>query len=166
MQNTQLKIDINFQNTLLINGKDELQFYISSDAGKTFGDIKKIASGGELSRLMLAIKTVLSKYKNLPTIIFDEIDAGVSGEVAQNMAEIMKEMAQNMQVIVITHLPQVAVAGKHHYKVYKTSDGGIETQVKNLTDQERIYEIAEMLEGKPPSESALKHAKHLLQSSL
>jgi len=166
MQNTLLKIDITPEKTFLSNGKDILQFHISSDAGKTFGDIKRIASGGELSRLMLAIKTILSKYKNLPTIIFDEIDAGVSGEVAQNMAEILKEMAQNMQVIVITHLPQVAVAGKQHFKVYKTSDDEIETHVKNLTNQERIHEIAEMLEGKPPSESALKHAKHLLQSSL
>ncbi len=165
MQNTSLKIEIIPQGTFLFNGKDALEFKISSDAGKSFGDINKIASGGELSRLMLAIKTVLSKYKNLPTIIFDEIDAGVSGEVAQNMAEILKEMAQNMQVIVITHLPQVAVAGKQHYKVIKTSEGDIETQVKELTDQERIYEIAEMLEGKLPSESALKHAKHLLQSS-
>ena len=144
------------------NGKDDLQFQISSDAGKSFGDLKRIASGGELSRLMLAVKTVLSKYKKLPTIIFDEIDSGVSGEVAQNMSEVLKELSRNMQVIVITHLPQIAVAGAQHFKVFKTSKGDINTQVKQLNKQERIYEIAEMIEGKSPSDSALQHAKHLL----
>ena len=162
MHNTRLKIDLLPQNYFLNNGKDDLQFQISSDAGKSFGDLKRIASGGELSRLMLAVKTVLSKYKKLPTIIFDEIDSGVSGEVAQNMSEVLKELSRNMQVIVITHLPQIAVAGAQHFKVFKTSKGDINTQVKQLNKQERIYEIAEMIEGKSPSDSALQHAKHLL----
>ena len=162
MSNTKLKIDLLEQDTFLPNGKDQLQFQISSDAGKSFGDLKRIASGGELSRIMLAVKTVLSKYKKLPTIIFDEIDSGVSGEVAQNMSEVLKELSQNMQVIVITHLPQIAVAGAHHFKVYKSTEGDINTQVKKLSDQERIFEIAEMIEGKSPSDSALQHAKHLL----
>ncbi len=163
MHNTKLKIDLLEQDTFLPNGKDQLQFQISSDAGKSFGDLKRIASGGELSRIMLAVKTVLSKYKKLPTIIFDEIDSGVSGEVAQNMSEVLKELSKNMQVIVITHLPQIAVAGAHHFKVYKSTEGDINTQVKKLSDQERIFEIAEMIEGKPPSDSALQHAKHLLR---
>ena len=162
MTNTKLKIDLLAQKDFLSNGKDQLQFQISSDVGKSFGDLKRIASGGELSRIMLAVKTVLSKYKKLPTIIFDEIDSGVSGEVAQNMSEVLKELSKNMQVIVITHLPQIAVAGAHHFKVYKSTEGDINTQVKKLSDQERVSEIAEMIEGKPPSDSALQHAKHLL----
>jgi len=113
---------------------------------------------------MLAVKTVLSKYKKLPTIIFDEIDTGISGEVAQNMGNVLKKLSFNMQVIVITHLPQIAVKGDTHFKVYKTDDKGVATHVKQLNPQERIYEIAEMLEGKSPSDSALQHAKHLLES--
>jgi len=162
MQNTRLKIELNSAEKLLPNGKDELRFLLSSDKGKRFGDIKKIASGGELSRLMLAVKTVLSKYKKLPTIIFDEIDTGISGEVAQNMASVLRNLAQNMQVIVITHLPQIAVTGDKHYKVYKTGEKDIATHVKPLNPEERVYEIAQMLEGKNPSDSALQHARYLL----
>lgn len=162
MQNTILKLEIQPVDEFLSNGKDKINFYISSDKGKSFGSVKKIASGGELSRLMLAIKTILSKYKKLPTIIFDEIDTGISGEVAQNMADVIQDLSQNMQVIVITHLPQIAVKGNKHFKVYKTNEKEVTTQVKVLTEEERIYEIAEMLEGKNPSESALQHAKYLL----
>ncbi len=162
MHNTRLQIVLEESDDFLPNGKDHLSFLISSDKGKTFGEIKKIASGGELSRLMLAVKTVLSKYKKLPTIIFDEIDTGISGEVAQNMADVLKKLSQNMQVIVITHLPQIAVKGDTHFKVYKTDDTDISTHVKLLNNEERVYEIAGMLEGKNPSESALQHARHLL----
>ena len=164
MSHTQLKISLTPAKDFLSNGRDELQFQISSDKGRHFGDLKRIASGGELSRLMLAVKTVLSKYKKLPTLIFDEIDTGISGEVAQNMANVLKKLSQNMQVIVITHLPQIAVKGDTHFKVFKTTDKGVNTQVKMLSDEERVYEIAEMLEGKPPSDSALQHARHLLGS--
>ncbi len=164
MEHTQLKITLTPAKDFLPNGQDELQFQISSDKGQHFGDLKRIASGGELSRLMLAVKTVLSKYKKLPTLIFDEIDTGISGEVAQNMADVLKKLSQNMQVIVITHLPQIAVKGDTHFKVFKTTDKGVNTQVKLLSDEERVYEIAEMLEGKPPSDSALQHARHLLGS--
>jgi DNA repair protein RecN (Recombination protein N) len=165
MSNTRLKINLNWSDTFLPNGKDQLEFLISSDKGHSFGDIKRIASGGELSRLMLAVKTVLSKYKKLPTIIFDEIDTGISGEVAQNMAEVLKKLAENMQVLVITHLPQIAVKGDHHFKVYKTTENNqITTKVKQLNQEEQVFEIAEMLEGKQPSDSALKHARHLLSN--
>ena len=164
MEHTQLKITLTPAKDFLPNGQDELQFQISSDKGQHFGDLKRIASGGELSRLMLAVKTVLSKYKKLPTLIFDEIDTGISGEVAQNMADVLKKLSQNMQVIVITHLPQIAVKGDTHFKVFKTTDKGVNTQVKLLSDEERVYEIAEMLEGKLPSDSALQHARHLLGS--
>ncbi len=163
MPNSRLKIDLTQSTDFLPNGKDILQFLLSSDKGKSYGDIKKIASGGELSRLMLAVKTVLSKYKKLPTIIFDEIDTGISGEVAQNMADVLKELSQNMQVIVITHLPQIAVKGDTHFKVFKTDNNGITTHVKHLNQEERVYEIAEMLEAKNPSDSALQHARHLLE---
>ena len=164
MKHTRLKIDLSPSLTFLNNGKDQIDFQISSDDGKHFGRIKQIASGGELSRIMLAVKTVLSKYKKLPTIIFDEIDSGISGEVAQNMAEVLSKMSKNMQVIVITHLPQIAAVGEQHYKVFKNTDNQqIETKVKLLNNDERIREIAEMIEGKSPSESALNHAKHLLK---
>ena len=162
MADTKLKIDLQPTEDFLVNGRDLLDFQISSDKGKSFGSLKRIASGGELSRLMLAVKTVLSKYKRLPTIIFDEIDTGISGDVAQKMAEVLKNLSQNMQVIVITHLPQIAVKGDTHFKVYKSRENDITTQVKHLTNEERVYEIAEMLEGKSPSESALGHARHLL----
>ncbi len=163
MNNTRLKIELQQTNTFYNNGYDQLEFLISSDKGQSFGPLKRIASGGELSRLMLAVKTVLSKYKKLPTIIFDEIDTGISGEVAQNMGEVLKKLAENMQVIVITHLPQIAVKGDTHYKVFKTATPqGISTHVTKLNTNERIIEIAQMLEGKSPSDSALQHAKHLL----
>ncbi len=163
MNNTRLKIELQQTNTFYNNGYDQLEFLISSDKGQSFGPLKRIASGGELSRLMLAVKTVLSKYKKLPTIIFDEIDTGISGEVAQNMGEVLKKLAENMQVIVITHLPQIAVKGDIHYKVFKTATPqGISTHVTKLNTNERIIEIAQMLEGKSPSDSALQHAKHLL----
>jgi len=145
-------------------GKNKVTFLLSPDKGKTFGEVKKIASGGELSRLMLAIKYLLSQKKRLPTIVFDEIDAGISGEVARKTAAMLHEMSRNMQLIVVTHLPQTAVKGDKHFKVFKTEkDGQIGSTVKTLSPEERIYEIAEMIEGKPPSNSAVQHARHLLE---
>ncbi len=146
-------------------GTDNIKFLLSSDKGKTFGEVRKIASGGEMSRLMLAIKYLLSKKKQLPTIIFDEIDAGISGEIARKMSNLMEEMSRNLQIITITHLPQTAVKGKKHFKVFKKESGGrVHSGIKELNKEERIKEIAEMIEGKPPSESALKHAEHLLKN--
>ena len=135
----------------------------SANKGLAPGSIKKIASGGEMSRIMLAVKSVLGKYKKLPTIIFDEIDTGVSGEIANKMADIMKEMSQGVQLFSITHLPQVAAKGEHHLKVYKEDQNDITvTRLKNLTRGERIVEIAEMLGGKNVSTAALENAKELL----
>ena len=112
---------------------------------------------------MLSIKAILSQYKALPTIIFDEIDTGVSGEVAVKISEIMKEMGQYMQVISITHLPQVAAKGSHHFKVFKTTDDQkTSTQMKKLSQEERIQEIAAMLGGEEQSITAIEHAKELL----
>ena len=127
------------------------------------GSIKKVASGGEMSRIMLAVKAVLAEYKTLPTLIFDEIDTGVSGEIAHKMAIIMDEMSKTMQLVSITHLPQIASKGAQHIKVYKEDvDNSTVTGLKTLTQEERIVEIAQMIGGKEISDSALAHAKELL----
>lgn len=145
------------------NGKDTLQFLFSANKGGQFGELKKVASGGELSRIMLAIKKVLSENSQLPTIIFDEIDTGVSGEISNKMASIMSTMSEQMQVITITHLPQIAAKGNQHYKVYKEEvNNSTTTSLKQLSADERIVEIAEMLSGKDISDSALTHARELL----
>jgi DNA repair protein RecN (Recombination protein N) len=163
MENTRFQFNLAHLDQYFYNGKDELQLLISANKGVNFGELKKIASGGELSRIMLSVKSILSEYLKLPTIIFDEIDTGVSGDVSQKMAEIMQEMSNNMQVITITHLPQIAAKGKQHYKVYKEDiANNIVTKLTELTYNERIDEIAEMLGGKNISETAVEHAKQLL----
>lgn len=163
MENTRFNFSIKHTKQYFQNGKDELQLFISANKGANFGELKKIASGGELSRIMLSVKAILSEYLKLPTIIFDEIDTGVSGDVSQKMAEIMQQMSVNMQVITITHLPQIAAKGKQHYKVYKEDiENNIVTKLKELTENERIDEIAEMLGGKDISSTAIEHAKQLL----
>ena len=145
------------------NGKDSLEFLFSANKGGQYGELKKVASGGELSRVMLAIKKILSENSQLPTIIFDEIDSGVSGEISNKMAHIMSQMSRKMQVITITHLPQIAAKGNQHYKVYKDEVNHITTtNLKQLSEDERIVEIAEMLSGKSISDSALTHARELL----
>lgn len=163
MPNVRFKIEIepavNYQN----NGKDNLQFLFSANKGTNFGLLKKVASGGEMSRIMLAVKSILSQYSKLPTIIFDEIDTGVSGEIANKMGEIMRDMSKDMQVFAITHLPQIAAKGTIHYKVFKTVLGeNTVSELKLLNNEERINEIAEMLSGKDISDSAMNHAKALL----
>jgi len=145
------------------NGTDDLQFLFSANKGSGFGSLKKVASGGELSRIMLAVKSVLAEYSKLPTIIFDEIDTGVSGEIANKMGDIMKDMSLNMQLFAITHLPQIAAKGNAHFKVYKNASGEQTTsELKLLDSQERIIEIAQMLSGSVVSDSAINHAKALL----
>ena len=145
------------------NGKDSLEFLFSANKGGQYGELKKVASGGELSRVMLAIKKILSENSQLPTIIFDEIDSGVSGEISNKMAHIMSHMSRKMQVITITHIPQIAAKGNQHYKVYKEEVNNITTtNLKQLSEDERIVEIAEMLSGKNISDSALIHARELL----
>ncbi|MCC9041440.1 DNA repair protein RecN [Myroides sp. M-43] len=161
--NANFKFDFTMSKAFLANGKDELQLLFSANKGMDFGILKKVASGGELSRIMLAIKAILARYSNLPTIIFDEIDTGVSGEVADKMGVIMNDMSNHMQVFAITHLPQIAAKGKQHYKVFKTSNNETTTsQLVLLSYDERVREIAQMLSGKDISDSALVHAKELL----
>ena len=163
MPNSQFDIQLIGKENYLINGKDELQFLFSANKGSDFGLLKKVASGGEMSRIMLAVKAVLSHYSKLPTIIFDEIDTGVSGEIANKMAFIMEEMSANMQVFSITHLPQIAAKGNQHYKVFKeTINNQTHSQIIRLTQEQRIQELAEMISGKDVSEAAINHAKTLL----
>jgi len=163
MENAQFNIVLEKTAQFTYNGKDELEWLLSANKGGNFGALKKVASGGELSRIMLAVKVILSKYTKLPTIIFDEIDTGVSGDIANKMGEIMQFMSTNMQVMSITHLPQIAAKGNQHYKVYKeVKNNSTLTHLKELTTEERIDEIAEMLEGKNASDTAVKHAKQLL----
>jgi DNA repair protein RecN (Recombination protein N) len=163
MPNVRFKIEITAVNQYLSNGKSELQFLFAANLGSDFGLLKKVASGGELSRIMLATKAILANYSKLPTIIFDEIDTGVSGEIANKMAEIMKAMSKNMQVFAITHLPQIAAKGDTHFKVFKSVQaGGTTSELKQLTKEERVVEIAQMLSGAQVSESALNHARALL----
>ena len=163
MPNVRFKIEINSVETYFPNGKDILQFLFSANKGTDFGLLKKVASGGEMSRIMLAVKAILAQYSKLPTLIFDEIDTGVSGEIAIRMGEIMKEMSQKMQVFAITHLPQIAAKGNAHFKVFKSTVGDdTQSELKLLNDQDRVVEIAQMLSGTIVSESALNHAKALL----
>ena len=149
--------------SFLTSGKDELQLLFSANKGSNFGTLKKVASGGEMSRIMLAIKSILADFTQLPTIVFDEIDTGVSGEIALKMAEIMKQMSQKRQVFAITHLPQIAAKGNQHYKVSKFIQGETTlSKIEKLASEARIHELAEMLAGKNYTESAITHAKTLL----
>lgn len=164
MSSATFKIEVNLSANFKSNGKDDLVFLFSANKGSDYGELKKVASGGELSRIMLIIKSILAKYEQLPTMMFDEIDTGVSGEISNRMGEIMQQMSETMQVFSITHLPQVASKGGQQYKVFKEEGAvGTSTRMKRLTEEERVQELAEMLGGKVLSESALAHAKQLLQ---
>lgn len=164
MPNGKFDIKLTATNTFFSNGNDELSFLFSANKGGTFGQLKKVASGGELSRIMLAVKAIIAEYTTLPTIMFDEIDTGVSGEISQKMGDIMKAMSKNRQVFAITHLPQIAAKGNFHFKVFKEDvKGKTTTHLKRLTDEERIIELSEMLEGKNSGASARNHAIELLR---
>ncbi len=163
MPNAQFNIEVTYSNVFFVNGQDDLSFLFSANKGGSFNDLKKAASGGELSRIMLAIKSVLSNYIQLPTIMFDEIDTGVSGEISNKMCDIMLQMSKTMQVFSITHLPQIAAKGHSHFKVYKEDINEVtQTNLVKLNHDERIVEIAQMLGGVEMSSSAIAHAKELL----
>lgn len=163
MPNVRFKMELQPSETYFQNGKDELQFLFSANKGTDFGLLKKVASGGEMSRIMLAVKAILARYSKLPTLIFDEIDTGVSGEIAIRMGEIMKEMSTTMQIFAITHLPQIAAKGDSHFKVSKSTVGDhTQSELKLLSQENRILEIAQMLSGANITDSALNHAKELL----
>jgi len=166
MENAIFKIELSQKSDIGINGLDELKFLFSANKGAELNELHKVASGGELSRLMLSLKALLASKKQLPTIIFDEIDTGVSGDVADKISEILLSMGNNMQVIAITHLPQMASKGNHHLFVYKKDDEDkTVSYIKQLNKAERINEIAKMLSKSNPTVSAIKNATELLSSN-
>ena len=163
MNNSEIKIDLSKTESIQKNGFSEGKFLLKSNKGDKYSDLRDIASGGEVSRIMLSIKSILSSYIKLSTIIFDEIDTGISGSVSSKVADLMGQMSKNMQVIVITHTPQVASKGDFHYKVFKKEvDNKIITDIKLLEDKERVKEIAEMLSGDKSNKSANELANELL----
>ena len=164
MPNSRFRVDLNSNGTPTSSGIDEASFMFSANKNAELCEISKVASGGEMSRLMLSLKSLISKSKALPTIIFDEIDSGISGEIAGKMGGILKEMAGGMQVINITHLPQVAAKGDYHYWVYKQdTEHETVTHLKLLSEKERVEELAKMLSGENISEAALQNAQELLR---
>ena len=163
LPNARFKFDLTASDRFRPNGTDALELLFTANKGLSFGSLKKVASGGEMSRIMLAVKAVLAGYKKLPTIIFDEIDTGVSGEIANKMASIMNAMSKGMQLLSITHLPQIAAKGDHHIMVYKEDvDEVTQTRLRVLSQEERIVEIAKMIGGKKVTDAAIANAKELL----
>lgn len=163
MPNATFRLDIDQTDELTPNGLDTVDFRFTANKGEEAKEIQKVASGGELSRLMLALKSILSGMKNLPTVIFDEIDTGVSGSIADKMGGIISNMGKGMQVICITHLPQIASKGNFHLYVYKEeSEDKTFTRIKPLSQDERILEIAKMLSSEKPTQAALDNARDLL----
>jgi DNA repair protein RecN (Recombination protein N) len=164
MPHAQLKVELSTLNDFKSTGQDEVSFLFSANKGQSMQPIHKVASGGELSRVMLAIKSLVAKTSALPTIIFDEIDTGISGEVALRVGELMEELAENMQVISITHLPQIASQGNSHFKVYKEDKGNkTKSNIVLMNTEERVLEIAQMLSGANPEDTAIQHAKEMLK---
>lgn len=165
MPNAQLKVEHLESVVLKVNGLDKVSFLFSANKGSDFKELNKVASGGELSRLMLSIKSLIAQLTALPTIIFDEIDTGVSGDVADKVGSIMNQMAKNMQVITITHLPQIASKGQSHLFVYKDDKNNkTYSNIKKLTSEERVREVAKMLSTGLPTAAAISNAKELLKS--
>lgn len=163
MSEALFKIELKTSDTFLNNGKDQLNFLFKSNKGSDFKPLKKVASGGELSRIMLAVKSILSSYIKLPTLIFDEIDSGVSGKISDAIAEVMVTMGKKLQVINITHLPQVAAKGDYHFKVLKEEvNNKTVTRLSPLNQEARIEEIAMMLSGNKVTPTAIAHAKQLM----
>jgi DNA repair protein RecN (Recombination protein N) len=165
MPNAKFNIELRQLENPVVNGNDTIQFMFTANKNTSLQEISKIASGGELSRFMLAIKSLISDSVGLPTIIFDEIDTGVAGEIADKVGNIIKKMSHNMQVINITHLPQVASKGDHHFLVYKLEhESSTKTYMKLLNQEERHLEIAKMLSGKELTEAAMENARVLLKN--
>jgi len=165
MEKAEFLIDIKELNDLGPDGKDQIVFLFKANSGSKLAEINKVASGGELSRIMLSFKYILALKQALPAIIFDEIDSGVSGEIADKLAMLMKALGQSMQVISISHLPQIASKADHHYLVYKENESIFtRSKIKKLNKEERISEIAAMLSGSNIVDSAIEHARELLGS--
>jgi len=166
ISNARILVELTPTENFLPSGKDHVDFLFAANKNATPQPIANVASGGEMSRLMLSIKSLLINTSGLPTIIFDEIDTGVSGEIAHKMGEIMRQISNNTQVIAITHLPQIAAKGTAHYKVFKQdNEKTTQTHIVLLKPQERLLEIAEMLSGKNPSQAAINNAAELIKNS-
>lgn len=165
MPNARLKVSIETNNELRFNGIDSISFLFDANKTNNFESVEKVASGGELSRLMLCIKSMVAKYIKLPTLIFDEIDTGISGEAAKQVGIIMRELSDNLQVISITHQPQIASLANAHYYVYKKENPNkeINTQIRLLNKEERIEQIAQMLGGNNPTSTTIKTAKEMIE---
>jgi DNA repair protein RecN (Recombination protein N) len=163
MSNAKINIEQRDLTNFSSSGKDKISLLFSANKGQSFQPIGKVASGGELSRLMLCIKSLIADKVSLPSIVFDEIDTGISGETALKVSQVMKQHAQHHQVIAITHLPQIAGKADAHFYVFKTTDKtSTNTHIKRLTEQERLAEIARMLHGDNPSIKVLEAAKELM----
>ena len=163
MQSANFEVRITPSDAFLPHGKDNIQFLFSANKGGKLLEIKDAASGGEISRLILVIKSLVAGAMALPTMIFDEVDSGVSGDIAGKMGGILQKMAKNHQLIAITHAPQVAAKANAHYFVYKTeTESNTKTALRMLSDAERVDEIAKMLSGNPPSQAAIANAKELI----
>jgi len=166
MKNLQCQISIR-DTELTITGIDQVEFLFAFNKNQPLLPVGNTASGGEISRLMLSIKSIVADKMQLPSIIFDEVDTGVSGDVANKMGEMMRQISSNIQVLAITHLPQVASKGDHHYKVFKEdTDSSTITRIKELTIEERISELAIMLSGSSVDNAALENARSLLGESI
>ena len=164
MPHANLKIELESEGDLFPEGRDRVRFLFSANKGMEFRDLRQVASGGEVSRLNLAIKSIIAGRMHLPTLIFDEIDSGVSGDVALKMGRILKKIAKDHQVVVITHSPQVAAGGKKHFYIHKTNDGNsTATRLEVLGDDKRIAHIAVMLSSDPPGSAAIENAKELIK---
>lgn len=165
MPKASFKVEVVSQSELVADGTDYVQFLFSANAGSKLSEMSKVASGGELSRIMLSLKYVLALKKSIPSIVFDEIDSGVSGEIADKLAKLLSSLGLRIQVISISHLPQMAARAQHHYLVYKENDSIFtRSKIKKLDEKERLYEIAAMLSGSKIGDSALEHAKELLNN--
>ena len=166
MPNASMKIDWIVLDHFTASGCDQTKFLFSANKGSQLQEFKKVASGGEIARVMLTIKAIISETTTMPTIIFDEIDTGVSGEVANKMGEMMKRMGKKIQVLTNTHLPQIAVKGNVHFKVSKSVSGNKTTsQIKLLSEKERVLEIAQMLSGQATTEISIANAQEMLALS-
>ena len=164
MPHVSLDFRIEPSESLRENGADKISLWFSANKDIPLREVGEIASGGEIARVMLALKSILSKSGRMPCIVFDEIDTGVSGKMAGSMAEVMKLTSEHCQVICITHLPQIAAAGAHHYKVFKSEDEtGTHSHISLLSEEERVHEIATILSGAELSEAALENARTLLR---
>jgi DNA repair protein RecN (Recombination protein N) len=162
MQQATVQVQVQGNQPLSQSGKDSIEFLYAPTKNSSLQAAGKIASGGEISRFMLCIKYLMADCSNLPTLIFDEIDTGISGETASLMGSMLQKMSNHAQIICITHLPQIAAMGKEHYFVRKTDTETTQTEVTQLTEDERITAIARMLSGTNISDAAIQNAQDLL----